>query len=100
MKIKGSDAQAPLPATDKAGPKAKASASRPAAGADAPAVQLSDLSARLHALESGSKVDSDFDAAKVETIKQAIRDGKFEVNSEVIADKLISSVQELFGKKH
>lgn len=100
MKIKGSDAQAPLPVTDKATGKAKAAASQSTAGANAPAVQLSDLSARLHALESGAKVDGDFDANKVETIKQAIRDGKFEVNSEVIADKLISSVQELFGKKH
>ncbi len=100
MKIKGSDAQAPLPATDKASAKAKASTSKPATGADASAVHLSDLSARLHALESGAPVGGDFDAAKVDTIKQAIRDGKFEVNSEVVADKLIASVQELFGKKH
>jgi len=100
MKIKGSDAQGPLPATDKATGKAKATASQPTTGADAAAVHLSDLSSRLHALESGAPVGGDFDAAKVDSIKQAIRDGKFEVNSEAVADKLIASVQELFGRKH
>lgn len=63
-------------------------------------VSLSDLSARLHSLDSSNGVDSSFDAGKVETIKQAIRDGKFEVNSEAVADKLISSAHELFGQKH
>lgn len=40
-----------------------------------------------------------FDAEKVERIAQAIRDGKFEVNPEAIADKLIANAQELLGNK-
>ena len=40
-----------------------------------------------------------FDAKKVEHITQAIRDGKFKVNAEAIADKLIVNAQELLGRK-
>jgi negative regulator of flagellin synthesis FlgM len=43
-------------------------------------------------------VDPTFDAAKVERLAQAIRDGKFEVNAEVIADKLITNAQELLAR--
>jgi negative regulator of flagellin synthesis FlgM len=38
-----------------------------------------------------------FDAAKVSEIKQAMRDGKFHVNAEAVADKLIASVQDLLA---
>jgi negative regulator of flagellin synthesis FlgM len=41
---------------------------------------------------------ADFDAEKVERISQAIADGSFQVNAEVIADKLIANAQELLGK--
>ena len=43
--------------------------------------------------------DAAFDTAKVERIAQAIRDGKFKVNAEVIADKLIINAEELLGPK-
>jgi negative regulator of flagellin synthesis FlgM len=43
--------------------------------------------------------DPTFDAAKVERIAQAIRDGKFTVNPEAIADKLIVNAEELLGRK-
>jgi negative regulator of flagellin synthesis FlgM len=44
-----------------------------------------------------SEANADFDAEKVARIAQAIRDGKFEVNAEAIADKLIANTQELLG---
>lgn len=41
-----------------------------------------------------------FDAARVENIKAAIRDGRFQVDSGMVADKLLSSVHELLRKPH
>lgn len=38
-----------------------------------------------------------FDAEKVKRISDAIRDGKFQVNADAIADKLIANAQELLG---
>jgi len=41
--------------------------------------------------------NADFDAEKVARIAQAIRDGKFKVNAEAIANKLIANTEELLG---
>ena len=41
---------------------------------------------------------ADFDAEKVARISQAIADGSFKINAEVIADKLIANAQEVLGK--
>jgi negative regulator of flagellin synthesis FlgM len=40
-----------------------------------------------------------FDARKVDRIATAIREGKFQVNPEAIADKLIVTAEELLGRK-
>jgi negative regulator of flagellin synthesis FlgM len=42
--------------------------------------------------------NADFDAEKVQRIAQAIRDGKYEVNAEAIADKLIANARELLDR--
>lgn len=55
-------------------------------------VELS-ITAALGA-EAGEAV---FDAEKVKRIADAIRDGKFVVNAEAIADKLIANAQELLN---
>ena len=60
-------------------------------------VKLSGLSARLQDLEKSLSASPAFDSQKVQDITQAIRDGRFTVNSEVVADKLIASVRELVG---
>jgi len=95
MKINGStDLSAGLTSTAKS--TGKNSGTKAAASNEGSApVRLSDLSARLHALDASG---GDFDSGKVDNIKQAIRDGKFHVNSEAVADKLISSAQELLSK--
>ncbi|MCV2351874.1 flagellar biosynthesis anti-sigma factor FlgM [Paucibacter sp. Y2R2-4] len=49
-------------------------------------------------LLSGVSEDGSFDSAKVERISQAIADGKFTVNANVIADKLIANAQEMLSR--
>jgi negative regulator of flagellin synthesis FlgM len=39
----------------------------------------------------------DFDAAKVDRIRQAIADGSYKVNADAIADKLLANAQDLLG---
>lgn len=56
-----------------------------------------DLSPEAAALSSAA--DATFDSAKVDHIAQAIRDGKFKVNPEAIADKLIANAGELLSRK-
>ena len=58
-------------------------------------VQLSPAASALAAQGN----TADFDAEKVSRIAQAIRDGKFEVNAEAIADKLIDNTRELIGPR-
>lgn len=80
----------------------KTDAARPAAGtpnAASASVSLSDLASRLQSLESELAAGAPFDAARVDEIKQAIRDGQFKVNAEVVADRLIESLKELLAKK-
>jgi negative regulator of flagellin synthesis FlgM len=40
----------------------------------------------------------EFDSEKVSRIAQAIREGKFKINPEAIADKLIANAQEVLGR--
>ncbi len=56
------------------------------------------LSAAATGLAAGS-AEASFDGAKVERIATAIREGKFTVNPEAIADKLITNAEELLGRK-
>jgi negative regulator of flagellin synthesis FlgM len=57
-------------------------------------VQISSTAALI----SNADTDGTFDAEKVQRMAQAIRDGKFEVNADKIADKLIANTQELLRK--
>jgi negative regulator of flagellin synthesis FlgM len=96
MKING-PTDSPRPA---AGGADKPRESRPAkAAGESASVSLSDLASRLQSLES-DLAGQPFDAARVEELKQAIRDGRFKVNAEVVADRLIESMKELLAKKH
>ena len=66
-----------------------------AAGSESSAkVALSAAAAELAA----SGAQTSFDHAKVELIAQAIREGRFEINADAIADKLIANAQELLSR--
>ena len=78
--------------TQAAVPGERKSTTGPVSGTEASAkVELSSQAA----LHGGEASRADFDSHKVERIAQAIRDGKFEVNAEAIADKLIANAREL-----
>jgi negative regulator of flagellin synthesis FlgM len=57
-------------------------------------VDITSLSSQLQALESKLADVNVVDSARVDAIKQAISEGRFNVNSEVVADRLIASVKE------
>ena len=87
-----------------------AAATAPAASANAPAkgattAAAPEASAKVALSPAASLLvnesNADFDAAKVARIAQAIRDGKFQINAEAIADKLIGNAKELLaGPQH
>jgi len=62
-------------------------------------VQLSGLSTQIQALEASIAESPGIDLAKVEAIKLAISEGRFTINAEAIADKLIASTRELLAKQ-
>ncbi len=67
-----------------------------AAGTPVEASAKVALSPTVSQLAAGSQ-EGVFDAEKVQRISDAIRDGKFTVNADAIADKLIANAQELLG---
>lgn len=58
-------------------------------------VDIGPLSSQLQALESGLENVQVVDTARVEAIKQAISEGRFRVNPDVVADRLLTTVKEL-----
>lgn len=58
-------------------------------------VDLSPLSTKLQSIEAGGSAADAANPARVNEIKQAIADGRFKVNPEVVADRLLATVQEL-----
>ncbi len=95
MKIGSFEARAVAPAS---APERKSGASEVAAASAAePSAQVALSTAA--SLMTKVADDPAFDAAKVERIASAIREGKFEINAEAIADKLIVNAEELLGRK-
>lgn len=69
-----------------------------AVGTHSAGAASAEPSAKVKLSEAVSSTgDGVFDAAKVERISKAIRDGQFKINPEAIADKLIQNAQELLG---
>ena len=71
----------------------------PVAAKSAPQASTTiELSSTVTKLMSGAPNEASFDAAKVGRISQAIASGKFTINAEAIADKLISNTKEMLGR--
>jgi negative regulator of flagellin synthesis FlgM len=60
-------------------------------------VNLGATSAQLRSMEASMANSPLVDVAKVAEIKQAISEGRFQVNSGVVADRLIQTVKDLVG---
>jgi negative regulator of flagellin synthesis FlgM len=60
-------------------------------------VHLGSSTAQLHTLEGSVANAPLVDVHKVAEIKQAISEGRFQVNSGVVADRLISTVRDLIA---
>jgi negative regulator of flagellin synthesis FlgM len=56
------------------------------------------VSSSARALEQSSRNTSDFDAKRVSDVRAAINNGTFSVDADAIADKLLSSAQEIFSR--
>ena len=61
-------------------------------------VSLTDTAARLRELEAALANAPEVDSARVEALRQAIAEGKYDVNSVHVADKLVALERDLFGK--
>jgi negative regulator of flagellin synthesis FlgM len=89
-------AVAPMQNDRKSGSADKTGSADAASAAAQPSATVSISSTA--SLISSMDNDGTFDAEKVARMAQAIRDGKFEVNADAIADKLIANTQELLRK--
>jgi negative regulator of flagellin synthesis FlgM len=83
-------------ATGGAARPGKGAASLPSPGASSGArVQLSALSSQLQAIESHMADTPVVDGARVAEIRQAIAEGRFKVNADVVAENLLQTAREL-----
>ena len=62
-------------------------------------VHLSPNVAKLQHIDSNSASGSIVNSARVQEIKQAISEGNFQINPEVVADRLLETVKELIHSK-
>lgn len=95
----------PLPATtvsegiSRAGSKGKSSTAATPQQTSSTRVSLGSTATQLQSMESSMANTPVVDAAKVAEIKQAISDGRFKVDSGLVADRLIATVRELIGNR-
>lgn len=80
---------------DAARARGPAVAAAPRAGGGTERVDISSLSARLAEVGAG---ETPVNAQRVAEIKQAIAEGRFQINPERIADGLLDSVRDMLGR--
>lgn len=71
------------------------STGKPAAAGTSERVDISSLSAHLQEVGAG---ETPVDVQRVAEIKQAITEGRFQINPERIADGLLASVREMLSR--
>lgn len=76
-----------------------AAATNTNANAASTVTTISTISTQLQAAQATSSTDAVYSSGKVEAIKLAITEGRFQVNSEKVADGLLDSVSELLNSR-
>lgn len=76
----------------------KGAASAPSSGGG-DRVQLSALSSQMQSIESSMAGTPVVDSARVAEIRQAIAEGRFKVNPDVVADNLLQTARELLRSR-
>ncbi|MBB3329901.1 negative regulator of flagellin synthesis FlgM [Halomonas campaniensis] len=66
-------------------------------GADQPGSKDAGPAAMTHLSQRAADTRQDIDTARVEEIREAIREGRLEIRADRIADGLIASVRDLLG---
>lgn len=77
----------------------KGAANTPGTGGGGERVHLSPLSSQLQAIESSMADTPVVDSARVAEIRQAIAEGRFRVNPDVVADSLLQTARELLRSR-
>lgn len=83
----------PAPRADKAGDNATVTTT------PSHNVQISPLSVQLQAMQNTQASGAVFEAKKVEEIKLAISEGRFQVDAEKVADGLLETVKDLLNSR-
>lgn len=76
--------------------RAPAATTKPAGAQSGERVDISSLSARLNEVGAG---EMPADVQRIAEIKQAITEGRFQINPERIADGLLNSVREMLAAR-
>lgn len=102
MKITPSGKPLPTPTTGESTARNRAAkpdgqAPGSSGAGDSTSVRLGTTGSQLRELESSIASAPAMDSQKVSEIKQAISEGRFQVNAEVVADRLIDTVQDLIA---
>ncbi len=98
MKIDSSIKSLGTGAVSGGGRSGKSAASAPNSGGGE-RVQLSALSSQMQAIESSMADTPVVDSARVAEIRQAIAEGRFKVNPDVVADNLLQTARELLRSR-
>jgi negative regulator of flagellin synthesis FlgM len=77
-------------------PRGSVATAKPAGTSSGERVDISSLSARMQEVGAG---EAPIDTQRVAEIKQAITEGRFQINPERIADGLLNSVREMLAAK-
>jgi negative regulator of flagellin synthesis FlgM len=102
--VKIDSSSSALPLSPSGTGKARAPAAQPENNApgtpESSSVNIGTSSAQLLGMGSSTVSSSPVNTVKVAAIKQAISEGRFQVNSGAVADSLIKSVTDLISSQH